>query len=181
VAPERDDALARRVAGGADPLAERLLYERLLARARAYGRSHLRDETDAADLAQHVVILVFDALRHGRVRDLAQLGAYLTGVCRNTVRAWRKGERRRRAFLERLGPEAAATVEPDVVPDRTRLAEGLRHLGERDRSIVALTYSGGHDSDEIARALDMSSGGVRVARHRALRRLGEWLHREAAP
>jgi RNA polymerase sigma-70 factor (ECF subfamily) len=51
------------------------------------------------------------------------------------------------------------------------VATWRRVLPARDRAIVALTFYADHDADEIAAALGMTAGSVRVARHRAVGRL----------
>ncbi len=167
-----DAELARRVSSG-DRDAEATLCERLLPRVRAYGLRHLRDEAAAADLAQHVAVVVIEALRAGKVEDPARVAAFVSGACRNTVLAWRRGERTKLGLLERFGPSFQATSEPAQVLDRDRLVRCLERLESRDVTIVVLTYFDERSSEEIARELEMSEGSVRVARHRALARLHE--------
>src|SRR3954470_22702592 len=89
-----DAALARRIVAGRDADAETSLCRRLFPRIRAYGLRHLRDEAAAADLAQHVLVVVLEALREGRVAEPDRLPAFLMGTCRNTVLDWRKTDRR---------------------------------------------------------------------------------------
>lgn len=173
-----DIALARRITEGRDAAAEALLCRRLFPRIRAYGLRHLRDEAAAADLAQHVLVVVVLALREGRVEDPARLPAFVTGACRNTVLDWRKIDRRRAALLERFGPSFAsvADVEPSTV-DAAKVARCLDELAPRPRTIMVLTYFSERGADEIAGELGMSIGNVRVARHRALGHLHECITR----
>jgi len=168
----RDDAsLAERIGAGDDPDAEAQLCRRWFPRVRAYGRLHLRDADAAADLAQEVLVVVIGALRERRVTDADRLAAYVSGVCRNIVRDWKKGERRRGARLQRFGATWLETVAPAPSVEGARLSECLGRLGPRDRAIVVLTYYADSDGDEIARELGMTTGNVRVARHRALKQL----------
>jgi RNA polymerase sigma-70 factor (ECF subfamily) len=171
-----DAALARRIVAARDPEAEASLCRRLFPRLRAYGLRHLRDEAAAADLAQHVLIVLLESLRAGRVEDPDHLAAFLMGTCRNTVLDWRKTERRRSALLERFGPSFAIALdsEPPAI-DREQLARCLDHLSPRARTIVALTYFVEREPNEIGRELAMSPGNVRVARHRALAHLHDCL------
>ena len=174
-----DAALARRISSGRDGDAEARLCRRLFPRIRAYGLRHLRDDAASSDLAQHVLVIVVEALRAGRVDDADRLAAFVMGACRNTVLDWRKVERRRGALLERFGPSMAALAaepEPSTV-DTAKLAQCLDGLPSRQRTIVVLTYFAGSDSDDIARELGMSVGNVRVARHRALGHLHECITR----
>jgi RNA polymerase sigma-70 factor, ECF subfamily len=169
-----DAALARRIASG-DADAEAALCRRLYPRVRAYGLRHLRDRAAAADLAQHVLVVVLEALRAGRVEQPERLAAFVMGACRNTASDLRRGEQRRGALLERFGATFVATVEAEIVVDRERLATCLAHLTARERAIVLLTYFADADGDAIARDLAMTPGNVRVVRHRALAHLHECL------
>jgi RNA polymerase sigma-70 factor, ECF subfamily len=173
-----DAALARRIAAGRDQEAEAALCRRLIPRVRAYGLRHLRDEAAASDLAQHVSVLVLEALRDGRVREHERLAAFVMGACRNTVIEWRKVERRRSDILAAFGSSFAATVEPEPVAlDRERLAQCLDELGPRERTIVALTFYAEQAPADIARDLATSIGNVRVIRHRAIAHLHECITR----
>jgi RNA polymerase sigma-70 factor (ECF subfamily) len=169
---ERDLAtLAARIAAGDDPDAEAQLARDWFPRIRAYGRLHLRDAEAAADLAQEVLIIVLAALREHRVTELDRMPAYVAGVCRNVAKDWARGERRRGALLARFGPSWAETVAPAPHAETAKLAQCLQRLTPRDRTVVVLTYYADRDGDEIGRALEMSPGNVRVARHRALKQL----------
>ncbi len=182
-AHERDTAedavLARRVAAGSDAEAEEALCRRLFPRVRAYGLRHTRDEAMAADLAQHVLLVVLEALRAGRVVEVDRLASFVIGACRNTLLDWKRGERRREGLLERFGASFAQDVQPTDVVDRRRLEKCLGHLAQRDMSIVALTFFAELEGDEIARELDMSAGSVRVARHRAMKHLYDCMTEDA--
>jgi RNA polymerase sigma-70 factor (ECF subfamily) len=176
-----DAALARRITAGRDVGAESLLCRRLFPRIRAYGLRHLRDDAAASDLAQHVLVIVVEALREGRVDDSDRLSAFVMGTCRNTVLDWRKVEGRRAALLERFGPPVAQAAETDTnAVDAGKLAQCLEGLALRHRTIVLLTYFADRDGDDIAKELGMSVGNVRVARHRALGQLHECITRGEA-
>ena len=135
-------------------------------------RNRCGAESDAAaDLSQEVLVVVIRALRERRVNEGDRLAAYVSGVRRNVTRDWKKGERRRGALLDRFGSAWAEIAPPAPVVDRPQLARCLERLGVRDRAVVVLTYFGDKDCDEIARELGMSTGNVRVVRHRALEQL----------
>jgi len=76
---ESDAELAGRVQAG-DRVAEAELYRRLARRVRLYGLRHLRDPAAADDLVQDVILLTFDSLRAGKVRERERLYA-LTARC----------------------------------------------------------------------------------------------------
>lgn len=168
-----DARLARRISDAHDADAEALLCARLFPRIRAYGLLHLRDSDDAVDLAQHVLVVVIESLRAGKVRDVDRFSAFVSGTCRNTTLDWRKGERRRRELIDRFGPTFASVVEPAAPAGGKRLEHCLGELAPRERTILVLTYFADFSGDEIATELEMSPSHVRVARHRALEQLNE--------
>lgn len=178
VDPERatdasDAELAASVQGG-DPGAEAELFRRLAPRVRLYGLRHLRDPAAADDLVQDVTLLTFDALRAGRVRETASLASFVLGTCRRVVADLRRGAARRERLLKQFGPGlAAATVASDQSAplDLPRLAGCVERLAERERAVVVLSFYAERGSDEIAAELGLSTGNVRVVRHRALARL----------
>ena len=175
---EEDAVLARRIGAGHDPEAEARLCLRLLPRVRAYGLRHLREGAAALDLAQHVCVVVLEALREGRVEEPDRLAAFVMGACRNTVLEWKGVDRRRGELLEKFGPSFASFAElsaPEV--DRERLTHCLEELKPRERTIIALTYFSERSGEEIASELAMSLGSIRVARHRALGHLHDCITR----
>jgi|SRR5215813_12876369 len=152
--------------------AERSVCERYANRIRAYALRHLRDSSAAQDLVQHVLLAVLSALREGRIEDPARLDAYVFGTCRNAVMDMRRGEARQRRIAESVALELPLRLEPAWVgPDRVRLENCLRELEARDRAVVLETFVEDRNAEEIGRALKLTSGNVRVIRHRALLRL----------
>jgi RNA polymerase sigma-70 factor (ECF subfamily) len=174
---EADDdvALARRIAACAptlDTAAEAELCRRLAPRIRLYGLKHLRSEAAARDLMQDVLVLLLEKLRGGALRDPAQVVSFALGTARQHVLDWRRGERRRARILEAfptdLLPAADAALEP---LDTTRLAHCLATLPERERSVLVMTFYDERPADQVAAELGLTSGNVRVIRHRGLERL----------
>jgi RNA polymerase sigma-70 factor (ECF subfamily) len=175
VAGATEDAeLARRITAerGGAPDAEAELYARLAPRVRLYGLRHLRDEQSAADLVQQVLMMTIERLRDGRIREPERLASYVLGMCRMVVLELRRGGRRRERALERFaGDVPAAAMSDGPRLDRERLAACLARLGERERTILVLTFYADRTASEVARDLALSAGNVRVIRHRALERL----------
>jgi RNA polymerase sigma-70 factor (ECF subfamily) len=172
VAEDASDAdLARRTAGG-DREAQAELYRRLAPRVRLYGLRHLRDAAGADDLVQDVLLVTFDSLREGKVREPERLASYVLGTCRRVVAGWRRGAERRRQLLERHGeqlvPAPAEAFEP---LDLERLTRCLTGLSERERTVVVLSFYAERDAEAIGTELGLTAGNVRVVRHRALSRL----------
>jgi RNA polymerase sigma-70 factor (ECF subfamily) len=168
---EGDADLARRLAGG-DREAEAELYGRLAPRVRLYGLRHLRDAAAADDLVQEVLLVTFDGLREGKVREPEKLASFVLGTCRRVVSGWRRGAQRRERLLERHGRELVPSADAsEEALDLDRLARCLLALAEKERTVVALTFYAERDAEAIGAELGLSAGNVRVVRHRALLRL----------
>ena len=156
-----------------EPDAEADLYRRLFPRARLLALRVLRNEAEAEDIAQHVMIHTLEALREGRVRDPEQVASYVLSTCRVTCRDTQRTRVRRAELLERWPHLPLDPPEPEVSASREHLGRCLEELTPRDRTVVVLTYYADRTSTEIARELEMSEGNVRVARHRAVSRLAQ--------
>jgi RNA polymerase sigma-70 factor (ECF subfamily) len=168
---EADGDLARRLAGG-DRAAEAVLFRRLAPRVRLYGLRHLRDPGAADDLVQDVLLMTFESLREGRVREPEKLASFVLGTCRKVAAGWRRQAERRSRLLETHGWQLAPTEGTEAAPlDLDRLTGCLGLLSERERLVVVLSFYAERSADDIGSELGMSSGNVRVVRHRALLRL----------
>jgi RNA polymerase sigma-70 factor (ECF subfamily) len=170
VSPASDGELARR-AGDGDREAEAELFRRLAPRVRLYGLRHLRDAAAADDLVQDVMLMTFDGLREGKVREPEQLASYVLGTCRRVVAGLRRGHERRRLILERHGGQLAPAAAAGPQLDLGLLARCLAALAERERTVVVLSFYAERGADEIGAELGLRGGNVRVVRHRALARL----------
>jgi RNA polymerase sigma-70 factor (ECF subfamily) len=155
--------------------AEARLCEEFTPRIRVFARRHLRDPQAVDDFIQEILLIVIEARRAGRIEQPDRLGAFVAGVCRVTLRDTWRNARRRADLLARYGPDLVSDVGmPDHEHlDAARLEQCLEKLGEKERRVVVLTFYGGKDAREIAAALGLSDGNVRVVRHRALTRLQE--------
>jgi RNA polymerase sigma-70 factor, ECF subfamily len=159
---------------------EQELYRRYATRIRLYGLRHLGRADRADDLVQHVLMVVIEALRAERVRELDRLDSFVLGTCRNVALDLRKSEARRQVLLDRhkdlLTPEPEAPVVAEA-----RLAECLEKLAERDRSVLVLTFYAERSPAQLSDDLGITTDNVRLVRHRALRRLRDCVSdREAA-
>lgn len=171
-----DAELARRIAAAGergDAAAEAELYRRLAPRVRLYGLRHLRDPHAAHDLAQQVLLMTLERLRAGKIRDPEKIASFVLGTCRMTVLEIRRGTWRRERLLEAHGGTEAFEAPEPLALDAERLARCLEALAERERSVVTLSFLADKPGDEVAQALGLTAGNVRVIRHRALARLRE--------
>lgn len=166
-----DADLARHIGSG-DAEAEAEFCRRMGPRVRLYGLRHLRDPHAADDLAQQVLVIALEALRAGRLREPDKVTSFVLGTCRMTVLEIRRGARRRERLLEQFGHELATPSELGLPSlDRDRLAECLRNLRERERTVVVMTFYGERTGADVAGALGVSEANVRVIRHRAIHQL----------
>ncbi len=172
-----DAALARRIAtagAGIDSAAETELYRRLAPRVRLYGLRHLRDWHAAHDLMQQVLLMTLQSLRAGKLREPERIASFVLGMCRMVVLEIRRGTWRRETLLETYGDTAEAVEVPEPLAlNADKLTACLQALAERDRTVVVLTFFADKSGEEVAKELGVSTGNVRVMRHRALSRLRE--------
>jgi RNA polymerase sigma-70 factor, ECF subfamily len=148
---------------------ERELCRKYESRIRGYGLRHLRDSAAAADLVQHVLVAVLQAVRAGKVENL---DAYVLGTCRFAVLDMKRGEARQRRVAEQAAAGLPEGYMPSLVgADLVRLEMCLQTLEPRDLAVVVGTFLHDQDAEELARVLALSAGNVRVIRHRALAKL----------
>jgi len=166
-----DGELVCRIARGESaPEAEAELCRRFGPRIRLYGLRHLKTEDGAADLAQSVLLVVLEAARAGRIRELDHVERFVLGACRNLVQRIRQREAR----AVPTAPEALdlGVYLPDFEGvDRAQLERCLTKLDARSRAVVLLSFQAERSADEIAEQLELSPGNVRVLRYRALSQL----------
>jgi RNA polymerase sigma-70 factor, ECF subfamily len=149
--------------------AEHELCMRLAPRIRLYGLRHLRDEADAADLTQEVLIVLLEAVRTLRIEDPEHVDRFVLGTCRNLVSRARRDDRRAKAFHGAVLPLSGTELPPAFSSlDAERVALCLGKIGAREQRVVLLTFQEDRSADEIAAALGTSPGNVRVLRHRAM-------------
>src|SRR6185436_7753400 len=167
--------LGRRIAAAGarrDVAAESDLYRRLAPRVRLYGRRHLRDDEEAHDLMQQVMVATLEKLRAGEVREPERIVSFVFGMCRMVTMEMRRGERRRDELLEKYGPDleiADIAIPPRL--DEARVAACLERLAERERTVLILSFYEDEPADRVGEMLGLSAGNVRVIRHRAMERL----------
>ncbi len=148
----------------------------------AYGIRHLREEVHAADLVQQVLLVVLEALRAQRVREMDKLDSFVLGTCRHVVMDLKRAGSRRQIALEQYSREAIKEELPRLAnEDLSRLMQCLRELDYRSRRILVMTFYEDLGANEIAADLETTSGNVRTIRHRSLRQLRECLERPACP
>jgi RNA polymerase sigma-70 factor, ECF subfamily len=167
----REEHLARAVRDGGESGAdaEQSLCRLLGPRIHLYALRRLRSYADAADVMQEALALVVDALRKGKVEDLARISHFALGTSRHLVSRVRRGERARRGLQDAIDEPFNVCPGPEVWKlDMPALLNCLEKLAERDRRIIGMTFYDDHSSDEIATTVGLTNANVRVIRHRAL-------------
>lgn len=154
------------------------MYRRFAPRVRLFGLKHLRDEMAAQDLAQQVLLMTIERLRAGEIRNVEQIGSFILGASRMTCGGIRRTERRRQDLHARFEiPELDdRSGEADVFGVEA-VGRCLAAIRERERVILIQTYYAEKSADDIASALGMTAGAIRVARHRGLAAMRECLDR----
>jgi RNA polymerase sigma-70 factor (ECF subfamily) len=151
------------------PAAEAELCRRFGRRVRLYGRRRLRDDSAIDDLVQRVMLVVLSKLRAGAVREPERIDSFVLGTARLVTREMSR-PRDQPAELDEELPCPLAETRPDVL-EVQRLAECLKGLAERERTVVSLSFFVEQSAAEVGEALGMQPGNVRIARHRALTKL----------
>ena len=134
-----------------------------------------RSAADADDLAQEALLRAVRSL-HSFDPARGPLEAWLWRIVANAAKD--TARRRQRALdliasVSFAGPRETGSVE-DAVLLRLRdadLHDRLRLLRQRDRTLLALRYGVGLDTDEVGAALGLNSDSAGKAIRRALRRL----------
>ena len=114
-----DGDLARAVAARAPGVAEAAeaeLYRRFAPRVRLYGLRHLRDEDEARDLVQQVMLLAIEKLRGGAIRDADQIASFVLGVSRTMAKDLKRLEWRREKLRETFLPASWSQPRPATPP-----------------------------------------------------------------
>lgn len=149
--------------------AESELYRRFAPRVRLFGLRHLRDDMAADDLAQQVLLLAIERLRAGDVRNPDEIGSFILGTSRMMAGGQRRTERRREDLRARFDVRDDVDAGFDVrMFDVVRIAPCLDAIRDRERTILLLTFYAEKSAADIAAALGMTAGAVRVGRHRGL-------------
>jgi len=164
----------------ADPPSPEALARLYLKRVYGFCRSMLRDERDAEDACQEVFLTVSRRWEElGRIRKPL---SWLMKVSRLTC-LWVRRKRRTEAPLEEVEIDAPCDPGPPIEPDadQSRVRAALERLPERYQSVLAMHYQQGMSQEEIAEAMEMSRGALRVLLHRSVMKLRQEVLKKCAP
>jgi RNA polymerase sigma-70 factor (ECF subfamily) len=113
-----------------------------------------------------------------RGESIDRLGAWITTVALNLARSQMRRWRAERRARDRIGPPAMAPDAPGASAEAHAVREALRALPRRQREVTVLRYYAGLNVDEIAAALEISSGNVKAMLFRARQALAAGLSEE---
>jgi RNA polymerase sigma-70 factor (ECF subfamily) len=163
---------------------ETALVHRFRERLRLFALRRLRDAAAAEDVAQETLRRVVEACRAGRLENPAALPSFVFQTAHHIcLQHFRSSSREGRALL-RLGGED--THDPDSHPlttligDERRAAvrEALGQLSAEDRDLLRMMYYEEMDSTALAERLGITTGALRVRKHRVLARLAAHLNNQ---
>jgi RNA polymerase sigma-70 factor (ECF subfamily) len=159
-----------------------VLFESTHVALLGYAVRRVADPADAADVVAETFLVAWRRL------DDVPLGAearpWLFGVARRVLANHYRGERRRSALADRLRDSLHQGVPPHEVVEPSPVEVALGRLGDEDRELLRLLAWEELARDEIAVAMGLTRGAVRVRLHRArsrLRRAMAEVHRELEP
>ena len=176
-----DADLARRISAG-DSQAEAPFCGRFAPRIRLFGLKRLRSDAAAADLVQDVLIMALQKLRAGAVREPEHIASFMLGTARQMMLDSMRNSGRRERILSEYPIDLIPAEEPAVEgASDGRLQHCLQALPERERTVLVMTFYDDCPADALGAQLGVSSGNVRVIRHRGLQHLRDCLENAEAP
>ena len=160
-----------------DTLSAEALSRLYLKRVHAFCRSMLRDERDAEDACQEVFLTVLR--RWDQLGSVQKPVPWLMKVARLTC-LWVRRKRRKDVELREADVDASYDPAPPIEPveDISRVREALEQLPERYQAVLVMHYQQGMAQEEIAEAMELSRGALRVLLHRAVMRLRQEVRRK---
>lgn len=169
---ERDESTRLREG---DPAAWRDFYERVYPLMVAYARRRLGTLEDARDVvAEALARTVTTVARMDSVN--ATPDAWGFSILRNVVTDAQRRRAREWRVASTLAPEPPGVQErAELTGERDEVRRAYERLSARDREILELRTVVGLSNDDVAVALSMKSGAVRMAHSRALARLRDYL------
>jgi RNA polymerase sigma-70 factor (ECF subfamily) len=132
------------------------------------------DDSAADDAAQEVCIAVLSALPRYRDEGVP-FEAFVYSIAARKLADLHRAAGRRAVPVAEVPDEIDLTDGPEAMAVRSSDAdlarEFLQILPDQQREILLLRVAVGLSAEETGRALGLTPGAVRVAQHRALRRL----------
>jgi RNA polymerase sigma-70 factor (ECF subfamily) len=145
------------------------LFERTHVALLGYAVRRVADPADAADVVAVTFLVAWRRLEDVPVGEQAR--PWLFGVARRVLANHYRGERRRVALADRLRDSLHESVQPLEVREPTAVERALDRLPDDDRELLRLLAWEELAREEIAVAMGLTRGAVRVRLHRARTKL----------
>lgn len=169
----KDSQLVGQVLSG-DVAAFGTLVERYSSAVFGVAVAHLRNRTDAEDVAQDVFLSAFKSL--GTLQERPKFGHWLMALARNRCQNVLRRRRLEAALPERLNVmQEAARPQPDREELHRLLHEEIQALDEGAREVLMLHYFSRMKTRAIAQLLGISKSAAAKRLQRARTALGERL------
>jgi RNA polymerase sigma-70 factor, ECF subfamily len=126
---------------------------------------------DVDDMVQETLARFMLAARTEKIQNLAAMGAFLNGICRNVISEYRRRNMRDEPMPEIVPePPSRGIGDTDLFDLRQAIAQGLEQLSERDRRVLRGFYLEEKSKEEILKQTGMSEENFRVVLCRAKER-----------
>ncbi len=143
-------------------------------------RSKIYNQTEVEDIVQTVFLKVYSNLdKYDETK--ASLSTWIYTITRNTIYDYLK-EKRDHPVLELFENTVDSEEEPDdsILNNETleELACALEKMPQNQRDIIILIYYKNLDRRKVAEMFGMTYGQLRYLHDKAIKRLGELLHKK---
>jgi RNA polymerase sigma-70 factor (ECF subfamily) len=147
---------------------------------RAFARRRVTTTEAVDEFTQDVMLVLVEALTAGKLEQPERLPGFVLGICKNLARDRARQRERRQALLDEYAAdltELTLAVPEKPTYEILHLEDCLSSLSARAREVLRLAYMEAKSHGEIAQALALSEGNVRVLRHRTLGALRDCMSR----
>ena len=130
------------------------------------------------DLVSDIFLKAWEKLHHYKVRKGVPFGAWLFRIARHTVIDAYRSQRTFEEVSEDLADPDLLNHADALVHNKDLLKivrSAMQELPRRYRDILLLSYVSELSHREVAKAMRMTEGGVRILKFRALKKLGSIL------
>jgi RNA polymerase sigma-70 factor (ECF subfamily) len=125
---------------------------------------------DVDDVVQETLTRFLRALEDSKIRNPESTAAFLSGICNNVIREYRRRMWKEPLIDPDLAPERPAPPEADVFGLRQVIAVVMTEMSQRDRDILRAFFLEERDKEEICSSMGLSDSQFRVALFRAKER-----------
>ena len=156
------------------------LASRFWERLRLFAARRLGSVTDAEDVAQETLRRVTEAVRAGRLREQDALPGFVfqtaLNICHQQLRSADREARSTERLAAEREPEPPSALTGLISKERAEsVHRALARLAPDDRELLRQIYFQELEPEVIAQQWGLTSGALRVRKHRALQRLAHFV------